>query len=207
MKGGWLCEEMGLGKTIEILALVNRLPSTVYDDAKQVSVDSELPQAAPTLASEKKTRGRDKSAKVSSERKATSQSSKKSRERKKGRRVNKNASDDTETEAEQNSKGKVDSDDDFSVLSPPPAASQKESPPSVSSRKRGAAPGPAFELKYDENNRVISRATLIVCPTSLVGQWINELRQRSAKPLKGGYIFMSYWIGNYFLLEVNNSNI
>jgi SNF2 family DNA or RNA helicase len=54
-----------------------------------------------------------------------------------------------------------------------PAAEEKPS-------RKEASPIPVIR---DGNGAYISRATLIICPVSLISQWIAELREKSTRPL------------------------
>ena len=68
--------------------------------------------------------------------------------------------------------------------------STSSSPPSSSSSPvSSSSSSPSFTLpdsmdRVDENGRVYTSCTLVVCPVSLVGQWANELAEKSSRPLR-----------------------
>ena len=81
---------------------------------------------------------------------------------------------------------KVDDDhSDFPSTSSSPVASSSSS----SSSSFASSPSPATSLpdsmdRLDGQGRIYTSCTLVVCPVSLVGQWANELQEKSSRPLR-----------------------
>jgi SNF2 family DNA or RNA helicase len=67
----------------------------------------------------------------------------------------------------------------------------KEAQAAIAATKGPAAPAaaassapPRLPVVRDVHGAYVSRATLIICPVSLISQWIAELREKSSRPLK-----------------------
>ena len=71
----------------------------------------------------------------------------------------------------------------------PSSSASPSSAPSSSSSSPSASPSPPATLpdsmdRVDGGGRIFTSCTLVVCPVSLVGQWANELAEKSSRPLR-----------------------
>ena len=182
LRGGWNTEEMGLGKTIGALAVIN--------------VQRRTPTNAEILATEEKEEDRQDQ---SRKKKAVKQKEDNSRSARYQRRQSTEQVTEEKEEAgeEQKEESKEedelegervnDEHDDFPTTSSSPSASSSSSSSSPSSSSASSSPSAALPDtmdNLDSQGRILTSCTLVVCPVSLVGQWANELAEKSSRPLR-----------------------
>ena len=174
LRGGWNVEEMGLGKTIGALAVINvqrRNATTAEILASEEKRQEQKEQKEEKQDNSRKARYKRRQSKeqVKEEKEEETEEKEENRDELEGEKV-----DDTH--------GDFDSTSSSSPSSALASSSSLSS--SSSSASSDAATLPDSMDRVDEMGRVYTSCTLVVCPVSLVGQWANELAEKSSRPLR-----------------------
>ena len=165
LRGGWNVEEMGLGKTIGALAVIN--------------VQRRTPTNAEILAADEK-----KDERTEAEEQKQQDNSRRARyQRRQIKEVSKEEKDGEEDELIGEKVSDEHGDFPSTSSSSSPTSSFSSSSPSSSPSDPSATLSDSMD-RTDEQGRVYTSCTLVVCPVSLVGQWANELQEKSSRPLR-----------------------